>query len=164
MKKVLAYGIYLDKNFGGPSIVHGLIRTLRKCDSDCEIVLYHSRPVPEKEKKCCPIAIKQMPFGGVRLLTAYFVRKFIRVVLNKNRATEEFWHDFDDANVVVNLYGICFCDKLGRRRTVRAKQLRAIYSAILTFPLNFIAKLSGKRSIKCTASYGPIVQDSEDVF
>ena len=159
MKKILAYGIYLDRNFGGPSIVHGLIQTLRRCDRDCKIVLYHSRPVPEKEKGCCPVPVKQMPFGGGRLLMAYFVRKFIGIVLHKNSVTEEFWRDFDDSDVVVNLYGICFCDKFNQKRKPRIKLFRAIYSAISMFPLSFIARFSGKRSVKCTASYGPIVQD-----
>ena len=73
MRKILAYGVYLDKNFGGPSIVHGLIQTLRNCDEDSEIIFYHARNVSEKEKSCYPIPIKTMPFGTKRLLVAFVI-------------------------------------------------------------------------------------------
>ena len=158
MKKILAYGVYLDKNFGGPSIVHGLVHTLKKCDNDCEIILYHSRSVLDKEKKCYPIEVKRLPLGYKRLLLAYFVRKFLGVTLHKSTEVTDFWRDFDNADVVVNLYGICFCDKFNRKHSCLIKWYRAICSAISTFPLSFIAMIARKRSVKCTASYGPMTQ------
>ena len=157
MTKILAYGVHLANNFGGPSIVSGFVETLKSVDSKCQIVVYCPGTVPNSALPGLSANVKVLPYSSKRLLVAFFLQKWFGIKLDKGEKVKDFWKDFDEADVVVNLYGICFCDKFGGREAHILKRFNGAISAILQFPLNFMAKIENKRSIKCTASYGPVV-------
>ena len=157
MNKVLAYGVNLANNFGGPSIVSGFVETLKKVDGECQIAIYCPGSVVNLVLSGSLANIKVLPYNSKQLLVSFFLRKWFGIALDKGEQFKEFWKDFDEADVIVNLYGICFCDKFGGREARVLKRFKGAMSAILQFPLNFMAKIENKRSIKCTASYGPVI-------
>lgn len=157
MNKIFAYGVHWANNFGGPSIVSGFVETLKSVDSKCQIVIYCLGSVANSALSGLSTTVKVLPYSPKRLLVSFFLRKWFGITLNKGEKFKDFWKDFDEADVIVNLYGICFCDKFGGREARVLNRLKGAMSAIFQFPLNFMAKIENKRSIKCTASYGPVV-------
>lgn len=158
MNKIFAYGVNLSKNFGGPSIVSGFVDTLKAVDADSKIVVYCSDSVENSESLGAAVSIKVLSVGSKQILISFFLRKWLGITFYKKELVREFWEDFNDANIVVNLYGICFCDKFGGAGSCMLSRVKGALSAVLQFPINFIAKLENKRSVKCTASYGPVTR------
>lgn len=158
MNKILAYGVRLPRNFGGPSIVSGFVETLKAVDSDCKIVIYCLDSLENVEVVGSAASIKAQPVSSKWLLLSYFLQKWFGITLGNREEVRVFWEDFKNANVVVNLYGICFCDKFGGADPCVLARVKGAMSALLQFPINFIAKMENKRSVKCTASYGPVTR------
>lgn len=159
--KVLAYGFPLDSNFGGPSVVHGFREALRAVAPDAELVVYQQRPIDPVSVSDMEFPVRFYPYRGrIKRLYMDWVRCGILGRCAANREEDRFWEDFRSADVVVNVYAICFCEKLagrGARRTWK----ESLKKCLNDFSPSVLARLSGKRSVKSTSSYGPIVSRGE---
>lgn len=145
--KLVTIGLQVEYNFGSPSILHGMETLLRSLYGDsAEIVNYQSTvPTPE--------AVADLGFVTKTNASDYpTLLKAWRT--GKGDASDlELIADLQSADLVADLYGICFCDNLERRRytypsMVARKQKHQ--------PILFLAKKMGKRVVKNTASFGPM--------
>lgn len=150
--KILLYGVIADDNFGSPSLMHGVEQLIHMIDEEAEIVYYQFAKLKETATRDMNFPLFQIPYPG----TARFLIDAIKYKLGlKPRCKERlrFLEDIRTADVVADLFGICFCDNF---HTGRVGLLRAIKRAVGKFSVSFIAKIYGTRTVKCPASYGPI--------
>lgn len=156
MKKILSYGISIDHNFGGPSLTLGLDATLKEIYGKDGYSLVHyqwSKPEPINAA-AMPFRVKKLPYTGVRIIKNWLKYRVFRLVPHKVEEIE-FWNDFREADIVYNIYGICFCANLNATSTKR-KPFAGIRTAMSGFAINVIARIEGKQSVKGASSYGPI--------
>lgn len=161
MKKILSYGISVDQNFGGLSLIAGLTESLKSIYGEGGFSLIHYQwNKPSKENECILESnIKKLPYSGVGVIKDWVKFKIFRRA-PEQLAKAEFWNDFNSSDIVYNVYGICFCAKL-KSRMGRLKLFAGFRSAISGFAISVIAKLEGKTSVKGAASYGPITSAVE---
>lgn len=153
--KILSYGISIDRNFGGPSLLSGLNEGLLSLYGKEGFSLVHyQRNSPEKQNLIyADVDIRECPYVGIGI---YFdwIKCYLMGRKSKSEARDLFWNEFRSSDAVLNIYGICFCSKLGGGKT--RGFLTEIKSSLCSFSINLVARLSGKLSLKSASSYGPI--------
>lgn len=155
VKKIVLYGYDAERNFGYPSLIHGAIALIRDICPNCEIVYVQRKKITKAMEddlgiKCLTIAKNSTS----RLLLALILAKFGIV----GSDYKKLYDHIAQSDVVMDLNGICFCSQL------RGKNLhfpRNLLSVITTFPCAYLAKNLGKLSVKCPASYGPIIKKDD---
>ena len=145
--KIVTTGLCAEYNFGCPSILHGmetLLKTLH--GEDVEIVNYQPT-VPD------PVAVSDLGFPTKTNRSDYQTLLKAWKTGKGAPADLELIADLESADLVADLYGICFCDNLEKRKysylSMRARKLKF-------HPIVFLAKKMGKRVVKNTASFGPM--------
>lgn len=145
--KVVTTGLCAEYNFGSPSILHGMEILLKGLYGDAVEIVNYQPTVPD------PIAVADL---GFPTKTNYSDYQTLSRAWKSGKGTAddlELIEDLKSADLVVDLYGICFCDHLEKRKysywSMRARKLKF-------HPILFLAKKMGKPVIKNTASFGPM--------
>lgn len=154
--KILAYGFGLEDNFGGPSVVHGLSAAVARLYPDSELVVYQPKSVDPVSVSDLSVPVKEFPY---RRHPVKFYRDWLLLKLfgrrSRSKACAAFWDDFNAADAVAYIYPICFCAKI--KTDVGVSTRRGALAALLkVFGIGLLARLSGKLSVKTTASFGPM--------
>lgn len=143
MIKILATGVQIEDNFGGPSILHGLQEVLAELyGNDYELIYYQTTPFNEYSSRDFNFKIQTLPFSF----------KNLEFALLRNKEMKEFIRDVKSSDIVVDLYGICFSDNLNPQEF---NYLR-MFSTAYTFRMLTIAKLFRRKTVKNTCSFGPM--------
>lgn len=151
MIKVTLTGIILEYNFGSPSILHGvneLLNILYK--NDYQITNYQKTKVAPHCNIDFQFPIYQSKETTKQLLVSLLKDKMTGKILGKS---DQFIETIKESDIVVDLFGICFCDNFNEEKYYPHK---AIYNAIGKFFPLFVAKLYGVKTSKNTCSYGPM--------
>lgn len=154
MSKILTYGYPSDWNFGGPSIILGFRELVRRCRPDAEMVCYESARLTPAVVAGYDFKVRAFPYARAGAFWRDWLVRTVFRRLPSNPARREFWQDFAEADTVVNLFGICFCSGPS---VIKGPFIgfRALKALLKQFSPNLAARLAGKRSVKCTCSYGP---------
>lgn len=153
MKRIITCGLSMAHDLGSPSILHGIYQLLKELyQDDFEMI---NLQIGEESSS----AISDMPFQ-TRFITGYRGKKFLMALFfgkhcpaeNGGISINEAFQLIQNADVVIDLYGICFCDKLGINNCPAV--LIPLYTA-MSFRFSWVAKKFHVRSVKNTASYGP---------
>ena len=159
MIKILLYGVMPENNFGGPSLMHGAKEIIKELHDNYEIVFYQStKPVD--------IAVKDMGFKVYQIpykKTSKFLIDAYKLKLGLRPKSEEhltFLNNIRNSDIVVNLYGICFCSNFDSGKN---SYFKAIKSTVGKFSVSYVAKIFGVKTAKATASYGPIISKNDVV-
>lgn len=145
--KILTTGLCAEYNFGCPSILHGMEVLLRTLYGDQAEMVNYQTTIPD------PVSVEDMGFQTKTNHTDFAT--LLKTWKTGKGAPEdlELIRDLETADLVVDLYGICFCDNLEKRSysywSMRARKLKFQ-------PILHLAKKMGKRVIKNTASFGPM--------
>lgn len=156
MKKVLAYGFPLAGNFGGPSVIHGLRELIARVRPEAEFVFYNRGA----SDGCCAcdmdFKVRTNPYEGrpYRLFRDYVAVRWLGLRPH-DPAKLEFWEDFLSSDAVVYAYAICFHYKQ-KDSPVCLPLLAALSRTMNSTGLSLLARLTGRRSVKSTSSYGPM--------
>lgn len=147
------YGYSSDRNFGGPSVIMGFRELVRAVDPDAEVVCYETTKLTPEVVAGYDFKVRAFPYRSIRSFWKDWLKTRVLHRTLGDLARREFWSDFDSADTVVNVYGICFCSKFGKnpKRFVRLHALKAL---LKEFSPNLAARLAGKRSVKSSCSYG----------
>ncbi len=152
--KVLIYGYPSDWNFGGPSIILGFNELVRKCRPDAELVCYESAKLTPEVVAGYDFKVRAFPYRGARAFWKdWFLWRFFGRYPSSS-ARNEFWRDFAASDTVVNIFGICFCSG-SREIGGPFLGMRAFKALLGRFSPSLAARLSHKRSVKSTSSFGP---------
>lgn len=144
MIKVLATGVKIEENFGGPSILHGLQEVLTELyGDDYELTYYQTTPFNEYSLRDFNIKIRTVPFSY----------RDLGLGLLRNKAMKEYIREVKSSDIVVDLLGICFSDNFGSQKF---SYLRMLSNTICAFRMAAVAKIFRKRVIKNTCSFGPM--------
>lgn len=156
MRKILAYGFPLEGNFGAPSVVHGLRELLRHVCPDAEFVYYNRGALDEYCACDMDFKVRVNPYEGCpyRLFRDYVAVRWFGLRPH-NPAKLEFWEDFLSSDAVVYAYAICFHYKQLDAPVARPL-LSAVRRALNFTGLSLLARVTGRRSVKSTSSYGPM--------
>ena len=153
--RILLYGFWLNRNFGGPSVFHGLEAALAELYPGHELLVYQPSPVDPVSVSDVNFTVKEFPY---RRRPFKLYRDWLLLKLfgrrSKSRACAAFWEDFAVADAVAFAYPICFCSKI-KTATGVVSRWGALLAFFRTFGLSLLARLSGKVSVKTTASFGP---------
>lgn len=149
MTKFLICNVQKDNNFGGPSIILGL----------CELL---------KKTNCSEFVVENIQAGyvltanenDIPIVTRYYnppsLRSFHKFLFGDQNCLSlaqliKYIYQFD---IIIDAYGICFCDKLDNRDMGVIKTRLAVFRK---FTVSIIAKrILHKKVIKNIASFGPI--------
>ncbi|MBE6382569.1 MAG: glycosyltransferase [Lentisphaerae bacterium] len=154
--RILAYGFGLEDNFGGPSVVHGLSAAVSRIYPESELVVYQPKAVDPVSVSDLAVPVKEFPY---RKYPFKFYRDWLLLKLfgrrSNSKACAAFWDDFNAADAVAYIYPICFCSKI--KTDVGVSSRRGALAALFkVFGIGLLARLSGKLSVKTTASFGPM--------
>lgn len=156
MVHVVTCGLSTNYDLGSPSILHGVYQLLQE--------IYHDdfEMINLQIGEGTPISVSDMPFQTV-FIKGYRAKKFLQALFLSWKPLEEDGQSLGDAfsiiqkaDILIDLYGICFCDKLS---STSCPALMIPLYTMLTFPLSCVAKKYHVRSVKNAASYGPAVSD-----
>lgn len=152
MIKILLYGIFVDDNFGGPSLLHGVEELIKEFNNEYELIYYQS-PFPDSiSVSDFNLKIYMNPYvKTLNLLLDAIKYKLGLKVKEEEKST--LLHHIKTSDIVVNLFGICFCGNFNRGKY---SFIKSIKSVVGKYSLNLIAKMFHVKSVKCTASYGPM--------
>ena len=157
MIKVFLYGVMSENNLGGPSLMHGVREIVKELHDNYEIVCYQTTKVLDIAVCDMGFPVFEVPYKkGLPMLIDGVKFKIGIVPKQKDKAT--FWNHLKTSDIVANLLGICFCNAFD---TGKYKYLKAIKRVIGAFLISAIAKLYGKKTVKCTSSYGPIRSEND---
>jgi polysaccharide pyruvyl transferase WcaK-like protein len=144
MIKVLATGVKIEDNFGGPSILHGVQEVLTELyGNDYELTYYQTTPFDEYSSRDFNFKIGTVPF----------VLKNLGYVLLRDKAMKEYIREVKSSDIVVDLLGICFSDNFKPRKY---NYFRMLIQVLYPFRMLTIAKLYRKKTVKNTCSFGPM--------
>lgn len=155
MKKVIAYNHVAEYNMGGPSIMHGIYELLKEVYPDgFELVNLQQRtPLPTHDIADMPYqTIPIQETRAVDFLKVYYLNRKIPAQAGKISLSDAF-EIVKDADIVVDLFAIDFCDKFGQE--IRPPFLASLYTQ-MSYPLSAAAKKYHVRSGKVAASFGPM--------
>lgn len=151
MIRVVTLGINVENNFGSPSILKGVNNLLSILYEDFEHINYQNTQYSAISIKDMDFQIIKIPTTTKQLLLGAIKKRFGIKIQNKD--LEELFNNIKQADVVVDLDGILFCDHLVDYKYSKV----GIYKYILSkFPLIIIAKTYGKKVVKNTCSFGPM--------
>jgi len=162
MARILVYGYPSDWNFGGPSIILGFRELARRCRPDLEMVCYETAPLTPAAVAGYDFRTRVFPYRRTGRFWADWLMWRVFGKYPRDAARREFWKDFASAEAVVNLFGICFCSGPGRIKGPFLR-LRALKAMLKKFSPNLAARLSRKKSVKCTCSYGPAKREFDRI-
>ena len=150
--KVLLYGVIPERNFGGPSLMHGAREIIKTINRDAEIIFYQRGAPVDVAVKDMDFKVMQIPYAkiGPLLIDAVKLKFGIKPLKEERRL---FFDHVLGSDIIASLLGICFCANFPLKKK---GYINAVKYSLGAFPLNFIAKLNGIKSVKCSASYGPI--------
>jgi len=144
MIKVLATGVKIEDNFGGPSILHGIQEVLTELyDNDYELTYYQITPFNEYSSRDFNFKIRTVPISIKNIGFAFL----------KYKETKEFIRDIKSSDIVVDLYGICFSDNFKPKKFSFFKML---IGSIYSFRMLSFAKFYRRKTVKNTCSFGPM--------
>lgn len=153
MRKIITSGLTVQYNFGCPSILYGAYELLRILyDNEFTMINYqNTEPTPS--------SIHDMEFRTIAYCFSKkkFINTFLKACLRlplPDHSLGRMIREVKEANLIVDLYGICFCYDLEKREM---GYLRSMVSLLNRFMQPFVAKCFRVRTAKNTASYGPIV-------
>lgn len=142
-----------ENNFGSPSIMHGLENLLDILYGD------NYRLILIQPTKVNALAVSDLKMD-VRYYK-YNPRKFLlytwlyRVTHYLPKGVEgQILKLISKSDIVVDLYGIRFCDNFNKDN--KESKRRSALNAIGKFPFEYAGYLMGKRTVKNTASFGPM--------
>ena len=150
MKRIITCGLKAEHNFGSPSILHGIFELLRDVyGDDFEMINLQIGTI-------LPLSVADMPFQTCEV-KEYSAKRMLMGLCGITRKDNDHFNKvlsmIKHADTVIDLYGICFCDSFS------APPWRSLLSYLLIalrFPFPYYAKLRKVRSVKNSASYGPI--------
>lgn len=154
MRRVLVYSYSSESNYGGVSVILGFRELLRQVDPTAEMICVEDGPVPVFAREENDFPSIRWPYSRTGRFWTDYVRFRIFGKKPRDPACAAWWRWFDAADTVVNLHGIAFCSKLKRAKRPPAFVVAAKF-LLKVFVPNFVARLSGKLSVKSTASFGP---------
>ena len=158
MKKIVACGLVLDNNFGCPSILSGFRELLRRLyQDDVQLTYIQCGPVSAQAKRGMDFDIMPISaYSSKRFLSRVFLPG-IGKSLFPDAELDAALRRIREADVVVDLFGICFCDRFAPKDAVwPLLQLRTM----ARFPLPYYARRHGVKTVKFTSSYGPAEKKS----
>ncbi len=148
--KILVYGINLDNNFGGPSLLNGAIELLRKKYNNPEIIFYQKVKPCKNIKDDFDIEIKYYNHKKRHKILFNFLLFNLRIKIKKH---QELFYDIKTSDLIVNIYGICFCQYIEKQEKSIIGSLEKIF---YRFPISVLSKYYKNVNIKFPSSYGPI--------
>lgn len=159
--KILAYGFPLAGNFGGPSVVQGLREVVRRMWPSADFVFYNRG---EPDGNCiegADFSVLRDPYfcHPFKLLRDYVATQWFGII-PRSYCKKMFWLDFREADVIANVYAICFHHKR-QDRVRRWPFLAALCRTFNFFGISVLARMTGKRSVKTTSSFGPMATKYE---
>lgn len=165
MAKVFLHGVMVEDNFGGPSLIHGAEEIIKDLDPQSKIVCYQNTRPSSISISDFNFPVRQIPYQstGQLLLDALKLKFGIKPKIEERR---RFFDDLTSSDIVANLLGICFCANFRRGRRERIKSTLPLLSPLFVirqFPISFVAKLFGIKSVKTPASYGPIKDRFDEI-
>lgn len=154
-KKVFIYGASFENNLGGPSILYGLEHLGSKY-SDKYKAIYFSTEIPTTQALPGFKFIKEC-----RHLSKYtpLLKAFLKHVFSFGRATAKNSDlaELIKSDIIIDAWGLAFCDRMKKGKGwwwLFFKQL------LTRCPIEFIARLYGKRVVAFTKSFGPVMTTS----
>jgi polysaccharide pyruvyl transferase WcaK-like protein len=150
--KIIIYGVNIGKNLGGPSLILGVVNMVQTIYKDSEIIIYQRAEIDEIAVKDIPCVVKKVPYLKP---SSIFIEclKYKFGLKPKNIEKRLLFESLKNADIVANVFGICF----HRPSTKKSGYPRVVKSTLSSYDLGFCAKILGTKSIKCTASYGPLM-------
>lgn len=150
MKKIITCGLKAEHNFGSPSILHGMFELLQVVyGNDFEMTNFQVGPI-------LPLSVSDMSFPTCEV-KGYSAKRMLMslcgIIPKDDQSMGRAMRMIKRADIVIDLYGICFCDNFS---TPPWRLLVSYLLIVLRFPFPYYAKLRGVRSVKNAASYGPI--------
>ena len=141
MKQIITCNVYRDYNFGGPSILLGINELMRLLLSEnFKIINLEARENVNKEDEIFPMRTVHHALPGKRSI--------FRCILGGNGiiGIGNVLKYLKDADLVIDLLGICFCDNLVQNKI---SKWRAIQRATNVFFISWLAKkVYNKKIIK----------------
>lgn len=153
MIKIVSTGIRLDENLGLPTVLHGTEELLESIygEEGYKLVNYALDPFREmiaKDFKCENRYLRPAP-----------QKMLLYAILNKvgikapDSDLQTAINEIKNADIVVNLFAIYYCDNFGATKYSYIKMLK--YS-LGNFLFLAVAKLYGKKTVKSVSSFGPM--------
>lgn len=147
MLKILATGVNIQDNFGGPSILHGLKEVLDILYHDnYELIYCQLTPYDTVSGSDFDFTLRSISFGKTQIGLKFFTDKDMSKLKSYIRSSD----------LVIDLNGICFSDNLDRNQGY----FQSYVSVLYLFRVSFLAKLYRKKVVKNTCSFGPMKIDS----
>ena len=144
MLRILATGVKIEDNFGGPSILHGLKEVLDGAYGDkYELIYCQLTPYDTVSASDFDFTLKSISFGKAQIGLKFFTDKDM----------SELKSFIKSSDMVVDLTGICFSDNFSR---YHEGFIRSYISVLYQFRVIFLAKLYRKKIVKNTCSFGPM--------
>jgi polysaccharide pyruvyl transferase WcaK-like protein len=153
MIKILLYGVMSENNFGGPSLIHGAKEIIKDLYQNYEIVCYQNTKPINTAISDMDFEILQIPYNK----TSNLLIDALKLKFGIRPKTEErlkFFNNIKTSDIVANLYGICFCSNFSKDNY---SYIGTIKSVIGKFAISFVSKMYRVKTIKCPASYGPMI-------
>jgi len=152
MIKVLATGVKIEDNFGGPSILHGLQEVLTELyGNDYELTYYQVTPFNDYASRDFNFKVRAIPFSF----------KHFGFALLKSKEMREFIRDVKSSDIVVDLLGICFSDNFYPQKF---SYLKMFVSIPYKFRMIAIAKFFHRKTVKNSCSFGPMKSKSNQKY
>lgn len=153
MIKIVSSHLNLKYNFGGPSILHGFLNGLQKLGIEYSLIHYYDAKLSEKEFeewRNYQVEFKLLPseFTFTKLLGFK-----VGSILGCEDEYSEILRDIKDADIVIDLYGICFCENLEQSCGLKEYIRKVFYE----YKVSVLGRFYNKKVIKGTCSYGPAV-------
>lgn len=152
MTKILLYGVMSENNFGGPSLMHGAEEIIKELHENYEIVCYQFTKPVDIAVSDMGFKVYQIPYNKTLDLLLDAIKHKLGMKLQKGERSM-FLHHLETSDIVANLFGICFCSNFDKGKY---NYIKSIKSVIGNFSISFVAKMNRIKTVKCTASYGPI--------
>lgn len=152
----LIWGMSADENFGVVSLVSGTCYLIRNIDKNA-VISYSQlkKPLDKTLMDLNDLNIKVINSeSGIRLLLDALL---YRLNLKKN-ITSEYLREIANSDVIIDSYGIYFCNRFNKEYKGYFNSLKSIYQQ---FQICILGKILGKKIVKTSASYGPIVQKQD---
>lgn len=144
MIKVLATGVKIEDNFGGPSILHGLQEVLTELyANDYELIYYQETPFSEYSSRDFNFKICTVPFSF----------KNFGFGLLRDKEMKEYIREVKSSDIIVDLLGICFSDNLNPQKF---SYLMMFINTVYLSRMLAIAKCFRRKTVKNTCSFGPM--------
>ncbi len=152
MIQILSTGIMAENNFGAPSIMHGFENLLEKIyDNNYKLIHVQPTPVIEYAVSDFKMEVRYYNYNSKKLLIEAWL--FYLFHIRFKGVEGEVISLINDSDIIVDLFGICFCDNFNKSH---GPLFISILGAIASFPFEYIGRLLGKKTVKNTASFGPM--------